>query len=310
MKVAANRTANPPINYPITRLPDYPIRVWLAAALGVLALCAARITAQAPDELVTIVGRVGDRVQHYYGRAQSIVCLERVMVQQITSNLAPLGFARVIESELRVEWEAGTDGAPPEATVHREIRKINGRPARPGDEPKCMDPRSISPEPLAFMLPGNRDEYVFSLGGPGRGRDRSALILNYRTRVDEAGRSEVTTKDDCTSFSIPAGLKGRIWFDPETHNILRVDQSLKSRFEVRVPPKGVRFGQPDYFTVERYDSSVRYRPVSFQDPEETVLLPESITELMVIGGGTHAGKRTTQTYSGYKRFITGGRIVK
>jgi hypothetical protein len=281
-----------------------------SVVLGVLVLFAASVRAQAPGDLVAVLGRVGDRVLHYYSRAQSIVCLERVMVQPIGSDLTPQGFARVIESELRVEWEAGIDGAPPEATVHREIRKVNGRPARPGDEPKCMDPRSISPEPLAFMLPGNRDEYVFALGGPGRGRDRGALILDYKTRVDEAGRPEVTTKDDCTSFTIPAGLKGRIWFDPETHNILRVDQNLKSRFEVRIPPKQARFGQADYFIVERYDSSVRYRPVSFLDPEETVLLPESITELMVIGGGTHAGKRTTQTYSGYKRFITGGRIVK
>jgi hypothetical protein len=311
MKIAANRSDNHPIDDPVTRLPDYPIRLSFLAALLVLALFAAGVTAQAPEDLGSVLGRVGDRLLEYYSRAQSIVCLERVMVQQIGSDLTPFGFARVIEYELRVEWDAGTDGAAPEATVHREVRRVNGRPARPGDEPKCMDPRTISPEPLAFMLPGNRDEYVFSLGRPGRGRDRSALILDYRTRVDdEAGPSEVTTKDDCTFFSIPAGLKGRLWLNPETHNILRVDQGLKRRFEVRVPSKQTRFGQADYFTVERYESSVRYRPVSFQDPEETVLLPESITELMVVSGGSHAGKRTTQTYSGYKRFITGGRIVK
>jgi len=308
MKNAANHPSNAPILDSITRLPDDPFR--LPAALCVLVLFAAGVAAQAPADLVSVLGLVGERVLHYYSRAQSIVCLERVMVQPIGSDLSPQGFARVIEYELRVEWEAGIDGAPPEATVHREIRKVNGRPARPGDEPKCMDPRSISPEPLAFMLPGNRDEYDFSLGGPGRGRDRRAVILNYKTRVDEGGKPEVTTKDDCTSFTVPAGLKGRIWFDPETHNILRVDQTLKSRFEVRIPPKQARFGQADFFTVERYDSSVRYRPVRFEDPEETVLLPESITELMVIGGGSHAGKRTTQTYSGYKRFITGGRLVK
>ena len=62
--------------------------------------------------------------------------------------------------------------------------------------------------------------------------------------------------------------------------------------------------------VSRYDSSVRYRPVTFLEPEETILLPESISEVMVVAGGSRAGKRITQTYSDYKRFITGGRIVK
>ena len=108
-----------------------------AFALCVLALLTAGVVAQAPDDLVTVLGRVGDRVLHYYSRAQSIVCLERVMVQPIGSDLTPQGFARVIESELRVEWEAGLDGAPPEATVHREIRKVNGRPARPGNGGTC-----------------------------------------------------------------------------------------------------------------------------------------------------------------------------
>jgi hypothetical protein len=293
------------------------IRLWALAAVGVLAMGTAVLTAQPPSDLVTVLGRVSDRVQHYYSRAQSIVCLERVMVQPIGSDLTPQGFARVIESELRVEWEPGSDGAPPEATVHRDIRKVNGRPVRPGDEPRCLDPRSISPEPLAFMLPGNRDEYVFSLGGPGRDRDRRALTLDYKTRVEErrpapvvATREAKPTRDDCMSFSFPASLKGRLWLDPETHSILRVDQSLNRRFEVRMPREGARFGEAEYFMVERYDSSVRYRPVSFQDPEETVLLPESITELMVVSGGGRAGKRTTQTYSGDKRFITGGRIVK
>ena len=53
----------------------------LASALvagAVITLCGAGALAQAPGDLVTVLGRVSERVQHYYGRAQSIVCVERV----------------------------------------------------------------------------------------------------------------------------------------------------------------------------------------------------------------------------------------
>ena len=56
--------------------------------------------------------------------------------------------------------------------------------------------------------------------------------------------------------------------------------------------------------------SIRYRPVDFTDPEETVLLPESIESLVVFRGAGVVGHRTVQTFSGYKRFVTAGRLVK
>jgi hypothetical protein len=288
------------------------------ATLIAVALLAASLAVQAQGDLPAVLQRIGDRVQHYYGRAQSIVCIERVVVQPIASDLTPEGFARTIESELRVEWEPGVDGAAFDATVHREILKVNGRKPRSGDEPKCLDPRTISPEPLAFLLPANRDEYVFSLGRPGRDRNRQLITLDYEGRTEGpmpseavATQSEQQAKgEDCLNFNLPVELKGRVWLDPETHDIVRIDQSLKRGFEVRIPPKVSRTGVPDRFVVQRYDSSVRYRPVEFVEPSETILLPESITEIMVVSGASRAGKRITQTYSAYKRFITAGRVVK
>ena len=72
----------------------------------------------------------------------------------------------------------------------------------------------------------------------------------------------------------------------------------------------LRIGGPDYFAVERLDSSIRYRSVVFHDPDETVWLPESIESLTVISGGGHVGNRTLQKFSDYRRFITAGRIVR
>ena len=62
------------------------------------------------------------------------------------------------------------------------------------------------------------------------------------------------------------------------------------------------------WVIERSDSSIRYRPVGFKDPDETVLLPEYIEVVTVFRGAQ--SYRITQSFSGYKRFITGGRIVK
>jgi hypothetical protein len=48
--------------------------------------------------------------------------------------------------------------------------------------------------------------------------------------------------------------------------------------------------------------------VSFTDPDETLLLPESIDLVTVIRGAQSHRKR--QSFSNYRRFVTAGRIVK
>jgi hypothetical protein len=62
-------------------------------------------------------------------------------------------------------------------------------------------------------------------------------------------------------------------------------------------------------TIERYDTAIRYRSVRFSDPEEALLLPESIDTLVIWRNGLESTRRR-QEYSGYRRFLTGGRIVK
>lgn len=281
---------------------------WLL--LAPLAVLSPGIAAQGPPDVLEVLSHVSEHVQGYYGRAQSIVCTERVTVQPINSNISSEGFARVLEYELRVDWQPADGGNAAEATIVRDLKKVNGRAARPGDQPKCMDPRAISPEPLAFLLPIHRDEYVFSLRGAGRDGKRPALLLDYQTRIDKPGHSEATVKDDCTTFSVPEGATGRIWLDPITHDIMRVERGLKKRFEVSVPYDRTRGGAPEVFAVERLDSSIRYRSVVFHDPDETVLLPESIDSLTLVRGGGHVGNRTTQRFSDYRRFIATGRIVQ
>ena len=123
-------------------------------AVSTLALSAsvAALTQAAPD-VDALLGRIGDRIAEYYKRAQNVICLEKSTVQPIGWNLSPDGFARVVESELHVEADAGD--AEGEAKVVREIRRVNGRAPRERDNKDragCTDPNPLSPEPLAFPL--------------------------------------------------------------------------------------------------------------------------------------------------------------
>ena len=123
-----------------------------------------------------------------------------------------------------------------------------------------------------------------------------------------AGPIEGKWKGDCVSIDAPGRTKGRIWLDEMTHDVLRLDEQLTGQFEYRVPREHWGFNGPMTWVVERADSSVRYRAVAFHDPEEIVLLPESI-ELLTIFRNAQS-YRISQTFSEYKRFMTAGRIVK
>jgi hypothetical protein len=283
-------------------------RLAFTAALSVLA--AGALTADTQSAVEDVLTRTAARVEQYFARAQSILFFERTTVQPLRSDMGLEGFARVLESDLRVEWDPTATGPDAEARVLRELRKVNGRPPRIADDKNCLDPNPISPEPLAFLLPAERSAYAFNLAGRGKGKEANTLMIDFRSL--EKGKPEMKQQPDkhegCFSINIPGRTRGRVWIDSETYEVLRVDQQLTGRVDFRVPYEQVRKGMVDILVIERYDVSIRYKPVAFHEPEETVLLPVSVETLtMYRGAQSH---RTTQTFSNYRRFMTGGRLVK
>ena len=287
--------------------------------MAVVAVCTAAATAQspggvgpgtpAPGDLADVLSRVGDRVEEYFRRAQSIVCLETVRVQPIGHDLMPDGRARVLQYELRVTWEPAPDGnTPPDATVLRELLTVDGRPPRPSKEPECLDSApAISPEPLAMLLRGQRDEFLFASAGARQIKGRRTIQVDYKTRT--LTPSKVSWHGDCSTFSFP-GTKGRVWVDASTSDVVRLDQSLMGFVSLQVPRDRVKPWMPASLEVQRVDSSIHYRRIGFHDPDEDVLLPDSIESVQVVQGTGVAGVRTTRAFSNYKRFVTGGRVVK
>jgi hypothetical protein len=253
-----------------------------------------------------LIARVGEYVEQYYARAQSLLALEEVTVQSLTRDLGLDGFARRLTYELRVEWDA--DVIEESARIIRSLVSVNGRPPRPGDEPRCTDPRGISPEPLAALLPSQRGKYVFHPGGLASVDGRRAATFEYRSLRAEAPRVE--WKEDCASIDLPGRTRGRIWVDPETAAILRFDEQLIGMVDIPVPVSQQRRGAAPYMTVERADMSIQYRAVAFSDPEETLMLPSRIESLVIVRNSGSPRLRITQSFSRYRRFVTESRIVR
>lgn len=276
----------------------------IAAALA--AVCA---DAQSLADVATMLARVGGRVEHYYRRAQSLVCMETVVIQSLGSGFAPDDHARVLEYELRVEWEPPADGAPaPEANVTRRLLKINGRAPTRGAEPGCMDPKSVSPEPLAFLLPPKRDDYAFAWNRSPQTKDGRTLKLDYTSRA--AGTPVATFKGDCISLELPGHTKGQVWIDAATNDVVRLDEQLARQVNYRLPREHRVRSSDGWWIIERADTSIKYKQLRFQDPEETLLLPESVDYLQVTRGLGQPRVRISQRFSNWKRFLTAGRIVK
>lgn len=258
--------------------------------------------------------RAGERVEQYFARAQSIVCLEVVRLQDLDPGLSPKGHARLVESELRLSWEPPADGGPvTEAQTLRQLLKVNGQPPRKDDWDSCTAPeqQKKEPQPLSMLLPALRLAYDFELVGRNRVDGRDAVALDYRYRKTASMDVEmVEGRDDCLSFDLDGGVRGRVWIDAETFDVLRLDQRLTSMVDIPLPRVVTRRPGSDLrWTLERWDTSIRFKSVSFSNPDESLVLPSSSSALRVTRGSAQPRLRTTIDYTNYRRFLTGARVV-
>ncbi len=167
--------------------------------------------------LSIVLQRAAGRVERYLARAQSIACLERVHLQPLSASWSSDGFGRTVESALHLSWQA-TD-ASDEAQAIREVLRVNGRKSGRDDRDNCTTPEQETrePQPLSLLLPAKRSDYEFTMAGHGRVDRRPAVVVDYRvlTKLTVDTRM-VDGRDDCISFNIDGGMRGRIWIDAET----------------------------------------------------------------------------------------------
>ena len=260
--------------------------------------------------------RIGERVAGYHRQSQRVIFIESSTVQPIGSNWTPQGFARTVESELRIESDAVDGDSLPGAKLVRDIRKVNGQPPRERDKRSrsgCTDPNQLSPEPLAFLLPAHRDEYRFTSVRDGKDNGRAAVVIDFmsanrKTRLelieDERGH------EGCFDWSGPLATRGRLWVDANTHDVLRVDRRLDGIVDVSVPlTLQRRHGFGPSIVLERDDQTMRFKAVTFRNPDEVIRLPESIESITVLRSSLQSVRRT-DTFGEYRRFLGTGRIIK
>ena len=280
---------------------------WLAGSTGWLAAAP-----QEPPDLTALLTRVAGRINEYYQRARTLVCIEKATVQPIDAhNWSFAGFARTVESELRVEWDTAADGDLPEAEVVRTVRRVNGRAPRERDardRAGCTDPNPLSVEPLQFLLPGHRGEYRFTSVRAGKQGGRAALAIDF-VSADRTSRpiliEDERGHDDCFDWKGPLATKGRVWVDASTYDVLRVERWLLGPVDVRVPWKlQRRYNLPAWIVLDRDDLTMTYAPVTFSEPNEVVVLPDSVSSLTVVRAALQSTRRT-EVLGGYRRFLTG-----
>src|SRR5687767_14393554 len=281
-----------------------------------LALALAAMTAagaQEQPDIDELLVRVGERIAQFYKRATNVICIETSTVQAVDLSYSPVGFTRTVESELHVEAHGGH--ALGEAVLVRRVLRVNGRAVRERDKKDragCTDPNPLSSEPLTFLLPAQRSDYQFKAAGTARERNRTALMIDFAS-VDRRSNPELIEDpgghDDCFDWLGNIASRGRIWLDAGTYDVIRVERGLRGPVDVKVPALiQRRYHLASYVVITRDDVTIRYQTVGFTDPDEVLLLPESIESVTMIRGGLQSTRRT-QTFSDYKRFVTAGKVV-
>ena len=288
-----------------------------AASTAIALVCSAALGARqvAPSfDLAATLQRAGERVEYYFSRAQSIVCFETVSLQPLSTGLSGDGPARMVQSELRLSWDpAAATRTPLEAKTLRQVLKVNGRPPRKKDYDNCTSPEQNESEtqPLSMLLPQQRVEYDFSIVGPAKQDRRAAILVAYRMKAKPTVTvSLIEDNENCISYSIDGGMRGRIWIDAETYDVLRLDEGLGGLVDIKLPWKVARRSPENgVWTMERFDSSIRFKPIKFSDPDETLILPVSSSSLRITRRSGSPRLRTTTEYTQYRRFLTAGRVV-
>lgn len=261
-----------------------------------------------------VLDRVVTHINHYYSRAQSLVGHEEVIRQPIKVDLTMEGFPTRYGYQMRLEWTPPDVDDVPKATMLRELLTVNGRRPKPKDKPRCSQPKETWEEPLAMFLPEARETWTFTWAGTGRMDGRPTISLDFQERVDKAKpkpHAEWDKSDDeaCVSFSIPGRTRGRVWVDAESGEVLRLDESIFGPVDIDVPREQQKYWHTSLLTLDRWTKSIRYKRVRFDEPVESMMLPESIQQISIIRGGAQP-MRITQRFKDYRRFLTGGRLIE
>jgi hypothetical protein len=130
-----------------------------------------------------------------------------------------------------------------------------------------------------------------------------AQRIDYMPRTPEP--PQVRWNGKCGWVDSFGRTRGSVWVDPASGEVLRFDERLSGHVALPGP------GNPDApeFVAERADTTIEYKRFAFVEPEETLVLPSRVESVAIIRNSAAPRVRVTRTYTDYRRFLTGGRVL-
>lgn len=266
-------------------------------------------------QLKNLLERVSERIQKYQDAMFSIAFTEILRQQELKSDETlknkPKEF--VYES-IVVSRTSPANQQNTFPVITRTLKYVDEKPTEQKNLPqrsKCVEtnPRPAYADPLTFLLPKNHTDFIFSYAGESDLEGRKAAII----LIDQPPVSEpikIVNTGDCFRLSRSPRRQGKIWIDLNTYDVIQLQWQLAESFSGKTPAGVAKFGIFPVFrpakqlSYEKSESTIRFRPVTFQNPEQVLLLPSSSESTWILKGASIAGFRTTTEYTRYKRFMT------
>jgi hypothetical protein len=273
-------------------------------------------TPEADERLARVLMRVGEAVERYHRGMFSLRFTETVRREELREDLTPKRSKEYVYESVTLRENLSADVDDYFASTSSTLKSVDGRTAkaagRGGPKEKSWEESPPNHEDfLNFLLPKFQGLYCFSFEGEETLRGRRAFRI-AETRV---GEEEPRVEWKGRSFVAFGPTRMTVWVDAETADVLQIESHLVRPFEFDSPPSFSagpfgRFGPSRRLRYERDDYAVRFRPVRFRSPDQTLLLPEHAEWLKVIEGASRPRLRTTVTFTNYQRFVSGVRVIE
>jgi hypothetical protein len=271
--------------------------------------------AKEPD-INTVLQRVGERVKTHYLDLQRLAWIDTVRQQSLKEDRTPQGNARslVYEMTIRLDQAIPRPNIPPPLPPFftkelGELISIDGASIQKGDRPELTDskPGDIGLLWILLWAPKREDHnYRFTYAGQADLEGRKTLLVDiaYPPKGFPVGPMETMMVGDTNrvphvvwqgdSFTAWVQQTGRIWIDPDTYDVLRLEARTKP-FEFESPKERVKLKF-------EFELTARFKSMTFDNPKQTFRVPESIETVRTIKGRQPPVLRTLHTFSDYKRF--------
>jgi hypothetical protein len=266
------------------------------------------LTPARDERLERILERVGEGVARYQSGLFSIAFTETLRREELREDMTAKKSKEYVFDSVVLREALSDDEEDYYPRLVRHLKTIDGKPSK-----KRLGPEvNYAVSSLGFLLPKNRALFHLTLDG----EETEAGRKLYRVRMLSPGEGEPRVEWQRRAvgfrFRVVAPLVYMIWVDAETFDVLRLESHLAAPFEFDGPRAfGFgRLGPSRHFKYAAEDYFVRFRRRQFKDPEQTLLVPDSVEWVTVIEGASKPRTRATLRFSNYQRFRSDVKIIE